>query len=80
MHCYKTAGVHIKFAFALKKTRASSQNVSKVSFRIKVGIQRAFLFYKLTRTCSWSAIARGVILGYHDHNDVRILDCNTLIV
>ena len=58
---------HVNFTFALKKTRASSRNVSlvprpglfggewpgdeasrnigKVSFRIKVGIQRVFLSY-----------------------------------
>ena len=33
------------FADIRVKTRASSQNVGKVSFRIKVGIQRAFLSY-----------------------------------
>ena len=33
---------HANITFALKKTRGSSQNVSKVSFQNKVGIQSAF--------------------------------------
>ena len=40
--CSETKG-WVLDKFALKKTRASSRYFGKVSFRIKVGIQRAFL-------------------------------------